>query len=97
MWCISHIDAPVSPTQREVAGLCLPVFDREVDPDVTGRPAEGERPGEALQTGKAEPAGGAKSTIPFLLGEGLPPIPAKFVAKIQKGDFVDNYGRTLAG
>ena len=75
----------------------MPVFDREVDPDVTGRPAEGERPGEALQTGKAEPAGGAKSTIPFLLGEGLPPIPAKFVAKIQKGDFVDNYGRTLAG
>ena len=26
---------------------------------------------------------------PFLLGEGLPPIPAKLVAKIQKGYFVD--------
>ena len=35
------------------------------------------------------PAGAAKSTTPFLLGEGLPPIPVKLVAKIQKGDFVD--------
>ena len=26
---------------------------------------------------------------PFLLGEGLPPIPAKSVAKIQKREFVD--------
>ena len=79
----------LSPTQREVADLCLPVFDREVDPDITGRPVEGERPGEALQIGKAEPAGGAKSTTPFLLSKGLPPIPATFVAKIKKGDFVD--------
>ena len=28
-------------------------------------------------------------TTYFLLGEGLPPIPAKLVVKIQKGDFVD--------
>ena len=86
VWCISYTDAPICPTQREVAGLCLPVFDNEVDPDVTRRLAESECPGEALQTGKVEPVGGAKSTVPFLLGEGLPPIPAKLV---QKGDFVD--------
>ena len=82
VWCISHTDAPVSHTQRGIAGLRLPVFDREVDPDVTGWPTEGERPGKALKIGKAEPVGGAKSTTQFLLGEGLPPIPAKLVAKI---------------
>ena len=96
MWCISHTDAPVSPTQREVAGLRLPVFDREVDQDVTGRPAEGERPGEALQTGKAEPAGGAKSTTPFLLGEGLPPHTCEISGQDTKGRFC-RYGITLAG
>ena len=89
MLCICRADAPASPTEREVASLRLPVFDREVVQDVPGRPAEGERPGETLQTGKAEPAEGSKSTTPFLLGEGLPPIPAKLVVKIQKGDFVD--------
>ena len=32
---------------------------------------------------------GAKMATSFLLGERLPPIPAKLVPKIQKGDFVD--------
>ena len=32
---------------------------------------------------------GTKSAAPFILGESLPPIPAKLVAKIQKGEFVD--------
>ena len=82
MLCIYHADAPASTAEREVAGLRLPVFDQEVDQDVPGRPAEGEHPGETLQTGKAEPAGGAKSTTPFLLGEGLPP-------RHKKGDFVN--------
>ena len=70
MSCIYYTDAPASPTQMEVAGLRLPVFDQEVDQDVPGQPAEGERPGKTLLTGKEEP-GGAKSTTPFL-SEDLP-------------------------
>ena len=80
---VSYADTHVSPTQREVASLRLPAFDWEVDQEVTRWPAEGEHPGEAQQTGKAEPVEGAKSTISFLLSRGLPPIPAKLVAKMQ--------------
>ena len=29
------------------------------------------------------------SAAPFILSEGLPPVPAKLVAKIQEGDYVD--------
>ena len=86
MLCISHADAPASPTQRKVAGLRLPVFDQEAGVRL---PAEGERVGEAQQKEKVESVVGVKSATPFLLGEGLPPIPAKLLAKIQKGDFVD--------
>ena len=37
---------------------------------------------------KSDSVEGTKTT-PFLLGEEFPPIPAKLVAKIQKGDFMD--------
>ena len=48
--------------------------------------------GEAQKKEKADSAGEAKTATPFLLGEGLPPIPSKPVDKIQKGDFVDMAG-----
>ena len=77
---------PAPPTESEIAGLNLPVFDREVD---ARRPPDSARVGETAPKVQLDSAGGAKMVTPFLLGEGLPPIPAKLVAKIQKGDFVD--------
>ena len=62
------------------------MFDREVD---ARRPPDSARVGETAPKVQLDSAGGAKMVTPFLLGEGLPPIPAKLVAKIQKGDFVD--------
>ena len=44
---------------------------------------------ESQQKDKVDPSAAAKTVPSFLLGEGLPPIPAKLVSKIQKGDFVD--------
>lgn len=66
--------------------------------------AEGERDGtakhepvaSASQTAgsSAVPGGGPSPALeekcgPFVLGEGLPPIPARLVGKIRKGEFVD--------
>ena len=86
MLCISSSDAPASPKQREVVTLHLPVFDQKGS---IRRPADGKRVGQAQQKEKTRSAGGINTATPFLLGEGLPPIPAKLVAKIRKGDFVD--------
>ena len=60
----------------------LLLFDREAEGP---RPAETERGGGSQPTDKVEPTISAKTATPFILGEGLPPIPAK----VQKGDFVD--------
>ena len=73
---------PAPPTEREVTGLNLP-FDQEMDARC---PLDSVRVGETASKVQLVSAGGATS---FLLGEGLPPIPAKLVAKIQKCDFVD--------
>lgn len=67
------------PPAQDVANLHLPVFNDEPPPGDTSAKA-----GDATVAGS-----GAKSVAPFILGESLPPIPAKLVAKIQKGDFVD--------
>ena len=44
-------------------------------------------PGE--ESTKEETPKGTDSSAPFVVGEGLPVIPAKLVAKIQRGDYVD--------
>ena len=49
----------------------------------------GLKRGRKTSKEQLDSVGGAKMTTYFLLGEGLPPIPAKLVVKIQKGDFVD--------
>lgn len=82
--CHRHIvlvaDEGGVPPAQEVADLRLPVFGDDPPP-----------PGDkSAKAGDASVAGsGAKSEVPFMLGESLPPIPAKLVAKIQKGEFVD--------
>lgn len=39
--------------------------------------------GEAREKGEEEKA------VPFVLGEGIPPVPARLVARIWRGEFVD--------
>ena len=38
---------------------------------------------------RGDESGSGSSPGPFFLSEGLPPVPAKLVAKIQRGDYVD--------
>ena len=45
---------------------------------------KGNKEGDVALSGSS-----AKSTTPFFIGESLPPIPAKLVTKIQRGEFVD--------
>lgn len=78
-------DASDSPADREVAGLRLPVFDREEEGP---RPTGSEEVGGAQTTKKGESSKGMKSAIPFILGEGLPPIPAKVVAKVDMAELL---------
>ena len=77
-WCLLAGGGGVPPV-RDVADLQLPVFTEE-------HPTEekGGKEGDAVPYGS-----GTKSAAPFVLGESLPLIPVKLVAKIQKGEFVD--------
>ena len=70
------------PLGEDLAGLGLPIFHAASGgTDSAGRPA-----GAAL--GTPEPP--AKSDVSsFSLGEGLPPVAAKLVAKILSGDYID--------
>ena len=52
-------------------------------PDPAGAKAGGGPPGEKTEVD------GTPTPVPFTLSEGLPPVPAKLVQKIQRGDFVD--------
>ena len=64
----------------EVGDLRLPVFEHDGTREAANQfGVEGSKAGSNSVPG---------STL-FLLGEGLPPIPAKLVAKIQKCKFVD--------
>ncbi len=85
------------PDPEVVQGLNLPIVEsQQVDP-MAGGSGAGEAnhatPSEGKVAEKARPPA-AKSTEespvpPFVLSEGLAPIPAKLVAKIQRGEFVD--------
>lgn len=68
-----HTDAPTPPTEREVAGLNLPMFDQEME---ARRPPNGVQVGETVSKEQLDPAGGSKMVTSFPLGERLPPIPA---------------------
>ena len=45
--------------------------------------------GEFTAAGNGPSSSQADENLPFLLGEGLAPVPAQLVAKILKGDYVD--------
>ena len=76
------------PPGEDVVGLGLPVFHAE--PGGTGSA------GPTTSAAMSMPESGGKADTPtkcnissFSLGEGLAPVPAKLVAKILKGDYVD--------
>ena len=73
------------PSGEEVAGLELPVFGAETGltaEKTKARPLTGVERRDVVAPKKEDPP-------PFTLGEGLPPVPSKLVAKILKGEFVD--------
>ena len=77
------------PDPKVVEGLHLPTFDKEQDIAAAKTSAPDEDTSTtALGVSTSElPKEGA--SLPFILGEGLPPVAAKLVVKIQRGDFVD--------
>ena len=76
---ISLADGDGVPPSRDVVNLRLPTFREEHPPE-----------DKSSKEGGGAPSGSSvKSVTPFIMGESLPPIPAKLVTKIQKGEFID--------
>ena len=75
--CLFSTDVPAPPTEREVAGLNLSVFDQEMN---ARWPPDSVQVGETASKVELDSAGGAKMANSFLLDEGFPPIPAMLVA-----------------
>ena len=73
----------VLPGDKTLAELRLPTFGESGDPTP---PPPLTKPTSEVESGKK--AGDAEAS-PFTLGEGLPPVPAKLVSKIRKGEYVD--------
>ena len=73
----------VLPGDKTLAELRLPTFGESGDPTP---PPPLTKPTSEAESGKK--AGDAEAS-PFTLGEGLPPVPAKLVSKIRKGEYVD--------
>lgn len=91
-WCVlvgPHAGASLGsmPSSENVAFLGLPVFGTRA------ATLTAPKDGAALGAGAGNTSGTAPTpkgdSPPFTLGEGLPPIPAKLVAKILKGEYVD--------
>ena len=80
-WCLYtpsfYLDAAVLGDVEDDSVVDLPLLDNAVLDD------EGEG------DGSSKPPPAKKTPPPYILGEGLPVVPGKIVAKIQKGDFVD--------
>ena len=84
---------------EQLAELCLPVAGANSAQDPSSGTSSGAtepavsatKGGQAAVTKKsgADGARGEEDSQPFILSEGLAPVPAKLVAKILKGDFVD--------
>ena len=76
------------PLSEDLAGLGLPIFHAESGGNDSTGPPVGAALGAPESGGSTDPP--AKSDVSsFSLGEGLPPVPAKLVAKILKGDYID--------
>lgn len=83
------------PDAQSVAALNLPIV--QGDPTVGAPPAVKASAGEGEDGSQLDGVQGPKSTPAekqacaqtFVLSEGLAPVPAKLVAKILRGDFVD--------
>ena len=78
----------VMPDASVVQYLGLAVAEEGPTP---GEEPVGELPGSQPSTssGATEAAGPQLSGKPFILSEGLPPVPYKLVARILKGEFID--------
>ena len=83
--CVGSFRRLVSPLQMEMAYLPLGMW-RICGCQPLEHPPEnkGSKEGDGTTS-----TSNAKPVTPFIMGESLPPIPAKLVMKIQKGEFVD--------
>ena len=77
------------PSGRDVASLGLPVFSAEAASSVV--PASTLPQSSGGGGDKADPTAKGDCS-PFSLGESLPPVPAKLVVKIRKGEYIDKAG-----
>ena len=77
------------PAQEVVAGLQLPSFSQAQDRPVAEQPTTHSPSAGPASNPQKKVESNETTTTPFLLGEGLPPVTAKLVAKIHWGDFVD--------
>ena len=74
------------PDPGKIAGLKLPTFSNS-EPNPSSKTATQGTPGTKV-TADSGKAGNSDAT-PSTLGEGLPPVPAKLVGKIRRGEYVD--------
>ena len=84
------------PPAEKVKQLGLPVFQEGME---KSKPSEPEHPtrhtpsgvvgAETKSTQSDLKEGSGNSPGVFILSEGVPPVPAKLVTKIQQGDYVD--------
>lgn len=80
------------PDSGRIATLKLPTFSGG-DPKPTATANSGDAGGSKAATPVGNQATTKKATssdtLPFTLGEGLPPVPAKLASKIRRGEYVD--------
>lgn len=88
------------PEPEDVASLNLPVIQEPSEGSETARAAKALAKADERTTGpegvlpsqpstKEGERSNSSEIGAFVLGEGLPPVPAKLVAKILKGEFID--------
>ena len=75
------------PSALSLVGLQLPTFSTGTEPPKAG--ATPDKSGVSEATQPKQSTSGSDTPAPFMLGEGLPPVPGKLVQKIQRGDYVD--------
>ena len=77
-------------TEQEAGGEASALLAGATAEGEAARPIAGTKEKEpAAVKGSGKEKGETPPAEPFLLSEGLPPVPAKLVAKIQRGEYVD--------
>ena len=86
VWClgnavlipsVGHPPLGTIPPAASIAGLKLPTFSEPSG--ATGGPS----PGDGKDSTEVKASSSSDVPAPFILGEGLPPVPGKLVQKIQ--------------